>query len=524
MSQLPPVTGDGRRNLLVAVVGVGLIQAAALGAAAIATRNLFAQLHTGEQLPSAAIAILAVAGVCAALARGIERTLAEWLGHSYAVSLRHELYHHLAKAEHETVSEKRLGALGLRFVGDLTAARNWVGLGITRLVSVIFIIPAALTALWILNSTLAKQSLVPLVTALIIACIAAVGVERLHRRLRSKRSTIAIDMIERVAVATELDSLGRTPSELKRLRRDGDELKLRATKRRAVVDAMTSVPAIGVALAGVFVVATAFDIGASGAEVAGMLAVLAILAVPMQELVGIWDRRCAWKIASAKIDRLLTQPEVKRRTKWLKDFNAIHFERVQLRNINIDATFKSGDKILVESEPGAGKSSLFRLLADLEQPSSGQLRFDDTDSRPKTMYLNPSSPILRGSLRRAATMGITPRPSDRQIIATLEQLGLSSLLSDAAGLSSRIGESGRTLSDTERLRLLVARALLSRAPLLLLDFPAHDDPLIIKACEVLLQQPGKTVFMTNHGVDRSLFDQCYRIAAKQESPGVANAA
>ena len=481
MSRVPTLLGSGRGAQIGAVALAGIAQAAATAVAAFATRDLFAALHAEEAAPLAALALLLAGGTVVALARVIERTVAEWLGHGYASTLRGALYRHLSGMSASDVASRRSGALGLRFVGDLTAARDWVGLGLTRLLSSLFVIPGAALALWMLNPALASAALPPLALSLLIMAVASPFVQRLHRRLRARRARIAISMMERVVVAPELDLMDRTPKELARLRRDGEELRSRATARRLLSTTLRAIPELGAAAAGAALIWQALLLGAPAAEVAGMLAVLAILVVPLRELGGVWDRRCAWRVAREKCEKVFAIPLVRARTarRMPDESRALPLTLRGLscvgHNRPIELTIGAGERVFLSGDSGAGKSTLLRTIAGLDAPVSGKVVHGNGTKVPSVVFVSPRSPILQGSLRRALTLGLAPRPDDEDIAHAARRFGLAAPLERPDGLDSRVGEGGRTLSDGERLRLHLARASLARPQLLVLDLSDTVD-------------------------------------------------
>ena len=495
MSKIPAILGDGRARYAAMVVMAGVGMAAGTGLAAFATRKLFSDLHADVPVSLAVLAVLASGGAIVAGMRVVSRTLAEWLGQAFAIALRRTLYRHLAGMASSEVAGRRAGALGLRFVGDLSAARGWISLGLTKLLSAAIVFPGAGIALYALNPTLAVAAALPLALAIVTMLVLAMVLQPLHRGLRRRRAHIAISMMERVAVAPELDLMGRTGKELKALDREGLMMCHEAVKRIRVVSCLRAVPEIGAALAGVALLGVASTAGLPAADAAGALAILGILVLPLRELAGVWDKRCAWLIAREKCEIVLKTPSARRRP-CRSSPPAITFDRVHFRHLQIDVVIQPGETVFVAGAPGTGKSSFLALAAGLEVPEAGAVRYGDGERIPKTVFIGPSSPILQGSLRRALTLGASPRPEDEEIIAAAKNVGLGPLLARLGGLDGRVGEAGRTLSSSERWCVHLVRAWLSKPDLLIIDGPetgiASDG---VEACRKLLLETDATTIM-----------------------------
>lgn len=160
-------------------------------------------------------------------------------------------------------------------------------------------------------------------------------------------------------------------------------------------------------------------------------------------------------------------------------------------------SLRAGDRVLLQGESGGGKSTLAALLVGLRKPDSGQLSLQGLDRQALGALAwrrgVASAPqfhenhLLSASLAFNLLMGRRwpPFESDRQeAVAVCQDLGLSSLLARMpAGLDQVVGETGWQLSHGERSRVFLARALLQRAQVLVLDesFGALD-PITLRQC------------------------------------------
>jgi tungstate transport system ATP-binding protein len=140
---------------------------------------------------------------------------------------------------------------------------------------------------------------------------------------------------------------------------------------------------------------------------------------------------------------------------------------------------EAGELLCLVGPTGAGKSTLLRLLAGLERPATGRLRFGDwsldrgelpleTRRRIGLVFQRPLP--LAGTVRANVEYGLRLRGLRREtarVQAALAQLGLAALAPRDA----------RTLSGGETQLMALARALVLEPEVLLLDEPtAHLDP------------------------------------------------
>ncbi|MGI9434977.1 MAG: ATP-binding cassette domain-containing protein, partial [Geminicoccaceae bacterium] len=254
--------------------------------------------------------------------------------------------------------------------------------------------------------------------------------------------------------------------------------------------------------------------GAPAAEAAGALAVLGILLLPLRELAGVWDRRCAWVIARQKCNVVFATPSSIRKRRKTAGAIRVQFESVRFRGLDITATINPGEFVLVSGPFGSGKTSLLALAVGLEAPCSGQVTFGEQERQPLSVMIGPQSPVLQGSLRRAMTLGKAKRPADEMIEAMARRFGLGALLERLGGLDARVGEGGRTLSSGERLRLHLTRASLMTPDLLAIDASEMtlDADAMAAIRDLITETPATTLIAADQTLAAS-FDRCWRIEA-----------
>ncbi|MEV7025243.1 ABC transporter ATP-binding protein [Kitasatospora sp. NPDC093558] len=134
---------------------------------------------------------------------------------------------------------------------------------------------------------------------------------------------------------------------------------------------------------------------------------------------------------------------------------------------------------------GAGKSTTFALINRFYDPWSGTIRLDGRPAdelglhewRSRIGWVEQDCPVLHGTLRDNLCYA-APDVTDDRLWEVLDLVNLTDKVNSLpAGLDTEVGERGARLSGGERQRIAIARAVLARPALLLLDEPtAHLDP------------------------------------------------
>jgi ATP-binding cassette subfamily B protein/subfamily B ATP-binding cassette protein MsbA len=175
----------------------------------------------------------------------------------------------------------------------------------------------------------------------------------------------------------------------------------------------------------------------------------------------------------------------------------------------VDLQVRPGQKVAIVGRTGAGKSTLVSLLPRFYDPSSGRVTIDGIDVREYqlkslrrqiAMVLQP--PLVFPLTIRENLMYGRPEANEEEVVHAARLAGIhETIVSLPQGYDTVIGEQGATLSEGEKQRLTIARAILFNAPILILDEPTSS---VDAETEVLIMQglreltAGRTTFIIAH--------------------------
>lgn len=484
-----------------------LVFSAVLGAMAIgATIALMAtsawMLSRASQRPGeAALGLTIVAVQFFGLSRGFFRYAERLVGHDAAfrllARLRVRVYDHLEVIAPGGLPAYSRGDLLSRVVGDVDELEGLLLAVIPPYVTAGLVGVATVSGLWWALPAAGATTLTALVLA---ATVVPWMTSRLARRselreadLRGELTASVVDLFEGSA---ELTVFGAMPAAVARA--GVSDQRLLAARARNASSSGVGLGLVTLLSGGAAAASVAFGAAAvhSGHLSGVLLGVIAIVPLAAFELVSPLPsatqalqraRRCAARLfAILDVPAPVAEPSMPARL--IDDAHTISVRDLWasypsggpvLRGVDLDIA--PGSFVGVVGRSGAGKSTLAAVLVDFLAASHGSVELDGLDYRRylpddvRTVVglVDQLPHIFDASLADNLRLA-SPEATDDELVEALGDVGLGGFLATLPeGLSTRVGRAGSRLSGGERQRVGVARALLARFPVLVLDEPAE---------------------------------------------------
>ena len=501
------------------VCGIGLMTTAGYLIARAAERPAILSLTT-------VIVAVRFFGLARPLARYLERLSSHDLAFRVLARLRARFYRRIEPLAPAGLEQYRRGDLVSRMVGDVDALQ---GLYLRGVGPPLVALLAGAVAVGATAALLPAAALVLGVGLLAGGVGVPLAASALARGAASERASahgaLTAELVELLRGAPELVVHGRADDALERFRaieRDA----ARAARRDALAAGVAD--GLGIALSGVTtLVVLAFAISAHSAADLDRTLVPALALLALASFEAVTPLAQAARELSASLAAGRRVLEVVERQPPVVDpatpsrppagIPRVALERVVARYPYggkpvldaFDLVLEPGHRLALVGPSGAGKTTVVSLLLRFLDPVAGRVVLDgmdvrelrQADVRATFAVAGQDAHLFSTSIRENVRIG-RPDARDDEIDAALRRARLGEWVATLPdGADTLVGEEGTSLSGGQRQRVVIARALLSEAPVLVLDEPtAHLDHETAEELvrDVLDEAGGRSVLLVTH--------------------------
>ena len=472
-------------------------------------------------------------GLARPLARYLERLASHDLALRALANVRSRFYERIEPLAPAELESYRRGDLLTRMVRDVDELQSLFvrGLGPPVVALVVGALCIGVTA------AVLPAAAVVLAAGLLVGAVGvplvAVWADRAAARRAALRARLSAELLDVLRGAPELVAYGREQETLAVIRASDRELE-QARRRDALAGGLADGLAVAVAgLTTIGVLAVAVSAHAAGTLDRVLVATLALLALSSFEAVAALPaaaRELAASVASGRRLLELTDREAAVQdppvpasldtgvgvTVALEGVTARYAMDEPAVLDDFDLQLEPGRRVALVGPSGAGKTTVTNLLLRFLDPERGRVTIGGLDVRDyrqedvrRTFALAGQEAHVFDSTIRENLRIARPEATELELENALRRARLGDWVASLPdGLDTLVGEDGSRLSGGQRQRLTVARALLSNAPVLVLDEPtAHLDPRTAQELvdDVLDEAGERSVLLITHrseGLDR----------------------
>lgn len=405
-------------------------------------------------------------------------------------TVRDKIFKHIQNLPMSFFSNSKTGELTQRATGDIDTIRNFISTQIVEIIRLSAVFVFSFLMIYIENKTFAfiSISLVP------ITAIASYfffqkeqKIWKLHEDESDKLNNVTQENLNGIRV---VQAFANEEFEIEKFDKQNTaklEIALRHARLHTIYwpisDMIINIQIfISIFFGAWFALNGTITIG----QLMAFYTYAMMVAFPLRQISKLLSQMGMALVAIERIDEVmqakvedLSGIEIKNRIKGKIEFKNVSFkyestEKLVLENVSF--VIEPGDKIAILGPTGSGKSTLMKLLLRFYEPTSGEIFVDDIalNTISKTSIRNKIGIVLQKAFLFSDTIenniSYTQKTNKENILEIAKISGLTNIDSVFVnGLKTIVGEKGVSLSGGQKQRVSLARTLLSKPDVLILD-------------------------------------------------------
>lgn len=405
-------------------------------------------------------------------------------------SLRNEFFAHLQSLNFDFFSQKKVGDLMAHTVNDVETLKFACGLGVLVAYDGIFLLIFIFAAMLYISPQLTLYAFIPFPILAVVIYMFGRMIEQRFQKVQDAFSELTESARESISGIKVVKAFVRQDQELKDfagssqnyLDKNLSLIKIWGVYQPIITFAASSATAIFLWLGGIDTITLDITLG----NFAAILVYLTMLTWPMMAMGWAVD---IIKRGNASLNRI--NAVLANKPKSFSEPNAVDIDmegNIEFRDLTfsyngekaisgVSLQIPIGQAIGITGATGSGKSTLFHLLTRIEEPPDGSIFVDGMDIkkikrdslRRGIIYVPQETTVFSGSIKDNISF-MNPEITDEQIENAAKTTEIyNEIMQFPGGFDARVGERGLSLSGGQRQRLALARAILLKPKVLILD-------------------------------------------------------
>lgn len=409
---------------------------------------------------------------------------------SFVQRLRHALFKKISRLSFESLDSAGTSTLITRMTSDTDSIQNGINLGLRLLLRSPFVVFGAMIMAFTVDANAATTFVIVIPTLSVVVFGIMLICIPLNKKIRSALDKVLCTVRESLTGARVIRAFGKEKEQIEEF--EGRNSALTAVQEytgriSALLNPLTCVIInIGIAVL-IFKGAVRVNSGliSTGAVVAlyNYMSQILVELIKLANLIITITKSAA---CASRVKDVLTLDDEEDSSSFNPDEKApvIEFRNVSFayngssENSLEEISFKAfkGETIGIIGSTGSGKTTLVNLIPSFYKATSGRVLFNGMDvssiSREKlrnSIAVVPQKAMLfKGSIRKNLLWG-SENATDEEIYSALETAQAKDFVLEKGGIDSEVEQNGRNFSGGQKQRLTVARALIRKADVLILD-------------------------------------------------------